>query len=219
VRRLLAACLLAWILPAAGQADLGRMVADTQRSRQEGGRVVLVWWIPSEYWVESNRGDPNVSAQHVKQLVGVVDRYVLVAVIDGEISPVGGVNAKPYDEIIKGIQLVAPGGARFPPLGLDQLSPDMRTFLQVIRPLLANMLGQMGKGLEFVAFDGRRPDGGRLIDPRREERFTVVYNNHNYDWRLPLGSLLPPARDPKTGENFPGNYRFNPFTGDRLPGR
>ncbi len=219
MKRLLAAFLLAWILPAAAQVDLGRLISDTQRSRQEGGRLTLVWWIPNEYWAESNRGDPNVSAQQVKQLLSVVERYVLVAVIDGEISPLGGVRARSYDEIAKGIQLIAPGGARFPPLGLDQLSPDMRTFLQVMKPLLANMLGQMGKGLEFVAFDGRRPDGARLIDPRREERFTVAYNGFNYDWRLPLGSLLTPLRDPKTGETFPGSYRFNPYTGDRLPGR
>ena len=35
-------------------------------------------------------------------------------------------------------------------------------------------------------------------------------------YRLPLGSLFPPAVDPKTGESFPGNYHFNPFTGDKL---
>ena len=219
MKRFLAACLLAWILPAAAQVDLGRMISDTQRSRQEGGRVILVWWIPGEYWVESNRNDPNVNQQNLKQLVAVVEQYVLVAVIDGEVTPMGGVKARSYDEIVRNVQLIAPGGVRFPPLGSEQLSPDMRTFLQVIKPLIANMLGQMGKGLEFVAFDGRRPDGARLIDPRREERFTVVYNGVNYDWRLPLGSMLPPLRDPKTGETFPGNYRHNPYTGDRLPGR
>ena len=219
MRRFLLAFLLACALPAAAQVDLGRMINETQRSRQEAGRLTLVWWVPNEYWVESNRNDPNVGAQHIKQILSIVERYVLIAVIDGEISAVGGVRARPYDEIVRGIQLIAPGGARFPPLGLDQLSPDMRTFLQVMKPLLANMLGQMGKGLEFVAFDGRRADGARLIDPRREERFTVVYSGNNYDWRLPLGSLLPSVRDPKTGESFPGNYRFNPHTGDRLPGR
>jgi hypothetical protein len=35
-------------------------------------------------------------------------------------------------------------------------------------------------------------------------------------YRLPIGSILPPALDPKTGESFPGSYHFNPYTGGKL---
>ena len=40
-----------------------------------------------------------------------------------------------------------------------------------------------------------------------------------YRWRTPLGSLLPAKVDAKTGEEFPGNYSFNPYTGEKLSAR
>ena len=33
---------------------------------------------------------------------------------------------------------------------------------------------------------------------------------------VPLGSLLPPRQDAATGESFPGDYLFNPYTGGAL---
>jgi hypothetical protein len=40
--------------------------------------------------------------------------------------------------------------------------------------------------------------------------------DQTYRWRTPLGSLLPVKVDAKTGEEFPGNYSFNPYTGEKL---
>lgn len=205
-----------WTAGASAQTDMNALVNDTQRMHQEGARLTLVWWIPNEYWEASAKGSAQSSPQQLKQLLALVDRYVIVAVVDGELGSLGSVKTRPLEAIVASIQLIAPGGARFPPLGEDQLSPDLRTFFQVMKPMLANMLGQVGKGLEFVAFDGRRPGGGRLLDPRREESFSITFDGRRHDWRLPLGSLLPPAVDAKTGERFPGNYRFNPYTGDPL---
>lgn len=217
---LLSAMLTAlWPAGVSAQTDVNALVNDTQRMHQDGARLTLVWWIPNEYWEASAKGAAQSSPQQLKQLLDVVDRYVIVAVVDGELGSLGNVKARPFGAIVSAIQLIAPGGTRFPPLGEDQLSPDLRTFFQVMKPMLANMLGQVGKGLEFIAFDGRRPEGGRLLDPRREESFTITFDGRRYDWRLPLGSLLPPAVDAKTGERFPGNYRFNPYTGDRLRAR
>lgn len=211
-----AALIPLWPAAAGAQSDMNALVNDTQRLHQDGPRLTLVWWIPDEYWEASAKGSSQSSPQQLKQLLSVVERYVIFAIVDGELGNLGSVKTRSLDAIIGTIQLVAPGGTRFPPLGEDQLSGDLRTFFQVMKPLLANMLGQVGKGLEFVAFDGRGPGGGRLLDPRREESFSVIYDGRRHEWRLPLGSLLPPAMDAKTGERFPGNYRFNPYTGDRL---
>ena len=34
--------------------------------------------------------------------------------------------------------------------------------------------------------------------------------------KFPLGSLLKPRIDPVSGESFPGNYGYNPYTGVKL---
>ena len=211
-----AALMPLWPAGAGAQTDMNALINDTQRLHQDGPRLTLVWWIPNEYWEESAASGAQGSQQQLKQVLALVERYVIVAVVDGELGALGSVKTRPMASLVSAIQLIAPGGTRFPPLGQDQLSPDLRTFFQVMKPMLANMLGQVGQGLEFIAFDGRRADGGRLLDPRREESFAITYDGRRYDWRLPLGSLLPPAVDARTGERFPGNYRFNPYTGERL---
>ena len=44
----------------------------------------------------------------------------------------------------------------------------------------------------------------------------MTLGDATYRWRLPLGSLLPPRYDAKTGEKFSGNYLYSPFTGKEL---
>lgn len=41
-------------------------------------------------------------------------------------------------------------------------------------------------------------------------------NDQALRYHLPLGSVLPAVVDPRTGDSFPGNYHFNPFTGEKL---
>ncbi|MDE2136021.1 MAG: hypothetical protein KGJ68_01180, partial [Gammaproteobacteria bacterium] len=58
--------------------------------------------------------------------------------------------------------------------------------------------------------------GHHTVEATREGQFVVHIGTVTMQYRLPLGSLLPPAIDAKTGESFPGNYHFNPFTGEKL---
>jgi len=58
--------------------------------------------------------------------------------------------------------------------------------------------------------------GQPIADPKRDGSLTVHLNDIALRYRLPLGSVLPPSLDLKTGESFPGNYHFNPYTGGKL---
>jgi hypothetical protein len=86
----------------------------------------------------------------------------------------------------------------------------------MMRPMFANMLGSLRVHLAFIVFPGTDKAGHRTVDPSKEETFVVHVGSVAARYRLPLGSLLPPMIDEKSGESFPGNYHFNPFTGNRL---
>jgi hypothetical protein len=85
-----------------------------------------------------------------------------------------------------------------------------------MRPLLANMMGAMGQHMEFLVFPNTDKDGHLLADPRHDGSLTLHLGQVAMRYRLPIGSILPPALDPKTGESFPGSYHFNPYTGGAL---
>jgi hypothetical protein len=59
-------------------------------------------------------------------------------------------------------------------------------------------------------------DGQRLNDPLKPGAFQFAVYDQTFRWRTPLASLLPKKIDPKSKEEFPGNYLYNPYTGDKL---
>ena len=85
-----------------------------------------------------------------------------------------------------------------------------------MKPLIGGTLGKLGESMEFIAFEGRDKNDKRLLDPLGKAMFTVTVGDRDYKWRLPLGALLPPKFDAKTGEQFPGNFEFSPYTGAKL---
>jgi hypothetical protein len=80
------------------------------------------------------------------------------------------------------------------------------------------MLGSFGKSMELLVYPNRQ-DGKPLLDERRPGAFRYTLYDQAFNWRLPLPSLLPPRVDPKTNEEFPGNYDYNPYTGGKLQTR
>jgi hypothetical protein len=86
----------------------------------------------------------------------------------------------------------------------------------MMRPVFGNMLGALGTHIAILVFPGVDKKGHRTVEPTKEGTLIVHVGKTATRYKLPLGSLLPPMIDAKSGEAFPGNYHFNPFTGDKL---
>ncbi len=194
--------------------DLQALVRETQITRQASQGLDLVWWIPSDYWVESLRKSALTPKQQ-QDLVAAVDDYILVAALQGTIGTLGVMSSISKEELEKETTLVI-GKTSLSPIPEGDLSPGARNFIQMMKPLLANMMGAMGQGMHFIAFKGKDAEGKHLVDPKAKGRIVVKMGAKEFPFRLPLGSLLPPKIDTDSGEHFPGNYDYNPFTGKKL---
>jgi hypothetical protein len=195
--------------------DVAKFAQDLQHIDTNGAQFKMVWWIPTEYWQESFRQVPLTPAQK-DAFLKTVDDYTIVAVVDANITPLGGLDARSIGEIRSNISLKIGDGQPLRPLDDKDIADDTRTLLATMKPAFANVLGQFGKGMELVCFKGKDPQAKRLLDPRGSAVFTVTYKNKPYTWRLPIGALLPPKFDAQTGEKFPGNFLFSPYTGKKL---
>ncbi|THB66066.1 MAG: hypothetical protein D6B27_07280 [Gammaproteobacteria bacterium] len=209
------AMLVSGVVSAGHKVNIQKLVEDTQRMEQSGGKITLVWWIPDAYWKESFRQAPGMTQAQKDEFLKMVKDYTIICVMDGKIGNFGGVKTASRTEIMKNI-ILSVDGRKYKPLADSQISGDAKTFLGMMKPVMSNMLGQVGSGLEFMAFDGKNKKGAPLLNPMKKGAFTVTFLNKDYKWRLPLGSLLPPMQDPKTKEVFPGNYLYNPYTGKKL---
>lgn len=218
------ALLLAW--PAAGAAAeealpparirIDQLIGETQKTSSSTEIVDMVWWIPSQFWAAALAKDEGVPEASRREILELFDKYTVVAAVHGRIGSFGVSGFTSEAEVRKSLRLVDAEGTEHAPLAEDRLDPRLMVVTQILRPMLANTIGQMGSNLNFYAFPARRKDGRPVADPLCQGRLTVHMMGNEYAFRLPLGSLLPPRHDPQTGEVFPGSYRFNPYTGTAL---
>ena len=200
----------------AGAIDLHAVVQETQQMSQGSGDMTLVWWLPEQFWEASMAQNPDVSRAQVDEFVKTVRPYTMVAVVDGQVGAFAGVTYKPDSVIRATVFLRDAQGGSYPPIAESAINPDTRNLLQMLKPIIANMLGPMGENMHFLLFPAVDKQGQPIADPTREGAFQVAVGDKTFRFRLPLGSVLPPKFDPGTQERFPGNYNFNPYTGGKL---
>lgn len=207
-----------WMACSPAGAGVQELVQETQRTVSADGQVTMVWWMPREFWDESLKASGAAMPDALRaQILSMVENYNILAVLRGRTGALGLTDVQPKAEMQKNISVEFDGQV-VAPLAPEQLDPAAQVLLAQLKPGLAATIGQMGQAMEFLVYPGKVGEG-RLADPAKPGELKVAFYGSNLRFRLPLGSLLPPSTDGKTGEQFPGNYRFNPFTGDRLTTR
>jgi hypothetical protein len=199
---------------AAHAADIQELVRDTQRTSSAGGQVSMVWWIPVQFWEESLNANPSVPPEARAQVLGALADYTVIGVLRAGAGLGGLTNVIPKEELVKNLRVELDGKV-VEPLAPEKVSSTAQLLLLQMKPALGAIIGQVGQSLEFVVFPAKE-NGKALIDPTQPGNLLVTFYGESYKWRLPLASLLPRRKDPKTGEDFPGNYNFNPYTGGKL---
>lgn len=185
------------------------LIADTQKETPDPDRVTTVWWLPEEYWSIS------MGEADAEDALAVLRPYVVIGVIDGPIGPFGGIDFSSREELVGAVRLEDGDGAVHAPLDPGTIDPDVRSLLSMMTPYLSSILGQMGQNLHFFVFDGQK-GGSPLLNAREEGSFAVLVREERFEWRLPLGSLLPPKYCPVDGEKLSGAWNYCPWHGAEL---
>lgn len=226
-RLLRAAFLLAgmMMIPAVGAAEstpakfevkIDQFLRETQKTSPSTDTVDLVWWIPPQFWASVLADNADVPDKTRAEIEEIFAQYTVVAAVKGSIGNFGVDKFVSDDEMRAQLRLVDPHGTSYAPIAADKLDSRLVVMVQILKPLMANVVGQMGTNLNFYAFPAKTQDGRPVADPFGAGKLTIKLGSEEYAFRLPLGSLLPPRHDPASGEVFPGSYRYNPYTGAAL---
>ena len=205
-------------MPLDGQesVNINALIQETQQMSDAPNEITLVWWLPEQFWEASLSQNPAIIPAQIEDFLAVVRPYTIIAVVDGTMGPFGGVTYTSEQAIRHSVVVRDTRGRRHSPLPESEVSPDTAILLGMMKPMVTNMLGPVGENMHFLVFQsearGRRP----IADPTDEGVLSVSIAGTEFVYRLPLGSLLPPKYDPRTGERFPGNYEYNPYTGTML---
>jgi hypothetical protein len=212
----LAACLIVSLMGVGRvrAVEVREFIHETQQSSNVGQQLTLVWWLPPEFWEVSMASNPNISAQTSADISATFHDYQVFALVRAS-TGVGGLTALQSNADLVSNAHFEVAGQPIAPIPPDKVPPGIQTMLGAMRPMLANMLGQLGQSMELVVYPGV-VDQHRLIEPLKSGSFQFALYDQTFHWRTPLASLLPKKVDRKTKEEFPGNYDFNPYTGDKL---
>lgn len=208
-------CLMAPFTHADSTVDPQELIRESQRIVNQDHRMTFVWWVPSQFWRLSLEKEGQLAPKAVDGFVKVVAPYTILLVSDGNMGTMGGLTYVDTDTLRKSVSAKDSTGKIYAPLEESKLEPNLANFLQMMGPLLSNTLGPFGKNMHFIVF-ATSAHGVNVIDAEADGKLVVNVADREFAWRLPLGSLLPRKVDAKSGEQFPGNFLFNPFTGDKL---
>ena len=196
--------------------NLPDLTRETQRMSQKPDAVTLVWWIPEEFWAGCMNQNTNATPAQARTLLRIVRPYTIVAVVDGAIGLFGGVTYKSENWIRGNTRLVDDQGKSYVPMTEDEIDGDLKNMLQMTKPVMANMLGPMGQNVHFLLFPGTGENGAQIACAKEKGHFTVQLADREFQWRLPLDSLLaakfctPCQRDGK------GSWTYCPWCGQSL---
>jgi hypothetical protein len=206
---------------AAGQAagaktDMAALVQETQKMSRQSGQLTVVWWFPEEFWKVSVAQDPNAPAGAAEQVTKVVHPYLMAAVVEGKIGPFGGVTYSSESSLKERVVLKDSEGNSYAALPDSAIQPDAQNLLQVMKPMIANLLGSLGQNLHFVLFPAQDKKGHRIAEATEKGSFSIAVGEEAFKWRLPLDSLLPTLICPQCKAECRGSWSYCPYCGTRL---
>lgn len=213
------ACLLSGLLSFGQNKELKNVVLDdlmteTQFSSDNPDKIEMIWYMPSSFWQISMLQDPTMTAQDAQDMVDLTSAYELVAVVQGSIGTFGGITYVPVEKIRKDIE-VTYGGEKLRLLETSEYSPDLSSFLSMMKPMLVNMFGPMGENMHFMVFNSDKKDL-LPINLTSDNDFKITIDGFGKELNLPLSSLLKEKKCPVENELHSGKWDYCPYHGKKL---
>ena len=196
--------------------DVNALTIETQKISDKPDAMIMIWWIPEEFWLGSSAQDPTFTEAQAKEIIKTLQPYTLFAVVEGKVGPFGGVTYKSESSIRGKILFVGTNGLRYRPISNDKIEANARNLISMLKPVLANMLGEMGKNFNFYLFPAQDKQGQNIAKANKGGIIRFLLGNEEYRWRLPLSSLLPPKFCPNCGEKCKGAWEYCPWCGTKL---
>jgi hypothetical protein len=222
MRRLSIALLL--LLTAASPA--GRMevrtaaiAQETQRSWQQGSRIIHVWWLPVEYWEAAAR-ELKRSPEEVEAARRLLREHTVLVVIDARLTEEQRFSFQDHSDIGPRLHIER-DGERIAPL--RSWDPALTELVPNLSHVLRAAAGPLNVGVRLLFFPNLGEQGEPIVGGAQRGVLRVRYEPAggvpplDLVWHAPLTAVAGSRADPQTGEPVEASWRYNPWTGEKLP--
>jgi hypothetical protein len=172
--------------------------------------IKQVWWIPSEYWRIALSDTPDIGEGIIADIETQLDGYSLFSIVNSDVTALGGF--KPLPATVTIIN----NDAILSPIEEEEIPAEIKRLLNILKPSLAGMIGQLGEQMNFYVFKNTLEDGTIAISPFNKGELYVKINDADFKYRIPLQSMVEKKICPKDGEHLNGNWDYCPWHGSKL---
>lgn len=196
--------------------DVTKLIKETQQTRNADGKLTIAWWIPVEFWEESFRNSDRLTEKQSAEFITTLRPYLLLAVMDGSMKPLGSIDYVSYDSIYNSLSFIDQSGNTHKPLTSDEIDSEVNSLLTIMKPMLKNVMGSLGENFNFYVFKDIDKKNNRIADPLRKGAFSFSFCEKTFSWSTPLSALTPPKRCLVDQKEMDGTWTFCPYHGEKL---
>ncbi len=198
------------------KVNLNNLTEQTQLSSESSDAMRMVWWIPVEFWETVFREDGSISEEEIIETIEIFKKHTIVGIVDGKIGVLGTVKYNTFEEIKQNTTIIDNLDNTYKPLNDNKIDEDTSMILEMMKPMLSSMLGNLGQNFHFLVFDNKNIEGNNLVEPTKKGTFTVKLRDELYTFRLPIGALLPDKQCSEDNEMLNGAWSYCPWHGNKL---
>jgi len=203
--------------------DTDEMTSECQISPvTQSDHLALAWWIPNEFWEANLDQDPTTAPEDKKEMLDAMRGTSILAIVQADITNLGVF--KFYDEETvsetQKLSYIDADGKAHKLVILEQVKPELQMVMGIMKPMLSNAMGEMGKNFHFYILDDVGENKQRVLDPYKKGSLkigleTKALEKLNAEIKFPLNSLFVPRLCPN-GQKAHVSWEFCPWTGKKL---
>ena len=183
--------------------------------------MALVWWIPSVFWQSVMVKDTTTPQAQKDEMVKVLSKYSLMAVVQAEISTFGTFDFYSMEEIKENLKVSFNNGKENDIEPIEDIPMELQIILSVFKPILAGAMGNMGNNMHFFVYANEDKKLNKILDPYEEGLIRVWIEKRdktklNADIKMPFNSLYVPRKCPN-GNDAHISWKYCPWSGEKLP--
>jgi hypothetical protein len=196
-----------------------KIAQEVARTAQLPQRVINLWWLPVDYWERVAR-ELKWKEEDVRAAREKLALYSVIGVLDATVTPDKKFSFAEHTEIAEKLEVRIGGGEPLP--ALRKIDPAVTRQLPGLAYPLRASLGPLAPGLRLLLVANTDADGKPRIHGGSSAVVRARYQAGTekpleFFWHTPLTSVAGPRSDPKTAEPLEASWRFNPWTGEKLP--
>ena len=203
-----------------GAVNIDQFTKELQVVVSDANAMTQVWWIPAEFWGAAfMRTNPALAEQAMSQL----SDYGILAVVQADITPFAGFVFHDKQNVMQRMTVTFKSYSQKPVAikPAKELSESVQMLVNVLSPMLANTMGELGKNMHLIVMQNRDDKKKLIVDPYQQGKVVVKLAGSKTTpervttIEMPVDALYEPRYCPN-GKPAHISWQYCPWSGKKL---